>query len=74
MNVLVEVAGPVTAKNPLPVPPFAAGRMPVTLVVRSMDPANMELVTLLAPIVVVIAVVPEPEISPESVIVWLPVR
>ncbi len=30
VNVFVVVVGPVTAKNPFPVPPFAPGKMPVT--------------------------------------------
>jgi hypothetical protein len=35
-----------------PVPPFATGSIPVTLLVRSIEPASMLLVTLPAPIVV----------------------
>ena len=69
VKVLVDVAGPLTAKKPLFVPPLAEGSIPATLVVRSIDPASMALVTLLAPIVVVIAVVPDPDTSPDSVIV-----
>lgn len=46
VNVLSEVAGPVTAKNPFPVPPLAPGRMPVTFVVRSIVALVMSALTI----------------------------
>ena len=39
-----------------PVPPFAIGREPVTLLVRSIDPASMLLVTFSAPIIVALPI------------------
>jgi hypothetical protein len=52
--------------------PVAAVVLPLNVAVATW--ASMALVTLLAPMAVVIAVVPVPEISPERVIDWLAVR
>jgi len=45
VNVLVEPAGPATAKKPLFRPPFAVGKTPVTLVVRSIVAAAISAFT-----------------------------
>ena len=45
VNVLNDVVGPVTAKNPLLVPPFAPGKIPVTPVVRG-SPVTFVIVPL----------------------------
>src|SRR4051812_12714133 len=58
LTVIVPVVADVAAAADIP--PLENGRTPVTLVVRSIDPANIALVTLPAPMAVTKEPVPPP--------------
>ena len=71
-----KTTSPVPVEVVVPVPPLRTGKDPVTLAVRSIEPASWSLVTLPAPMVVtpVLSIVTSPVgVTAAARLVWLPI-